>query len=88
MPRDRFGRGLLRLYGRLLAVLLWQLRMIWWRMSARARIAAITVMLIVVYAWTDSSAPSLSAAAEAFAVLVLALIGFVMILTAPFRARR
>ncbi len=79
---------LLRLLGRLVRALWWQLRLAWARMSGRARVAATLIGLVMLSAQTASFAPSLSATAYGLAVLLVAGVGFWMIVTAPFARRR
>ena len=79
---------LIRTLGSLLGHLLWQLRLVWARISPRARIFLIIVGLVVVSMQTSSLAPSLSAIAHAVGVLLFAFVGFWLIVTAPFKRRR
>ena len=84
----RLGRGLGRAYLRILAVLVGQVRVAWARSGGRARVAVLLVGLILLGAETRSTLPSVSDIAQALAVLLVAGIGFWMILTAPIRRRR
>ena len=79
-----FARGVLRL-ARSLA---WQLRIAWWQISPRGRIFVTIFGLVLLSAWTAGAAPSVSATAQALAVLMLAFVGLWIILTSPFRSRR
>lgn len=81
-------RGLVRTLGRLLAWLFWHLRLTWARMSGRARVIAALVLLVLLSAQTSSVSGSVSALAQGLAVLLLAAVGFWMILSSPLRARR
>jgi hypothetical protein len=73
---------------RLLAALVWQVRVAWGRSGGRARVAALLIGLILLAAETRSILPSISHVAQAVAVLVVAGIGFWMIPTSPIRRRR
>ena len=79
---------LARTFAWLLGTLVWQGRLVWARISPRARIFPIIIGLVVVSAKTSSVAPSLSATAQALGVLLLAFVGFWWIATAPFKNRR
>ena len=85
-------RSAVRVARWLLTELLWQVRLAWARLSLRARVIAIVVVLVLVLVlvsgWTSPIAPSISASAEALAVLVIAAAGFWMIVTSPRGRRR
>ncbi len=78
------GRGA----GRLLGMLLWQLRVVWARITPRARIVLIIIGLALLSRTTNSVVPSIGATLQALAVMLLAAVGFWLILTSPFRQRR
>lgn len=73
--------------GRLLVATMWQLRLSFARTTPRTRVSVIIVGLVLISAWTNRIAPSLSDTAQALAVLLLAMVGFRMILTAHVRRR-
>lgn len=66
----------------------WQFRVVWARISPRARIFAIILGLVLLSAWTSGPLPGISEIAHDGAVLILAFVGFWWILTAPFPRRR
>lgn len=79
---------LLRVAMRLLATLIWQLRLLWARISPRARIFVIIIALVFISGWTHHAFPGVSEVAQALGVLLLASVGFWWIVTAPFKSRR
>jgi hypothetical protein len=84
----RIGFGVLRGTAWILGAISWQLRLIWHRIGARARIVFIIVMLALLSGATRSVAPSISATLQALAVLLLAAVGFWLIVSSPFREGR
>ena len=84
----RIVRTVIGIFFRFLRMLLWRLRLVWARMSVRVRVAVSLVVLVLISAQTSSLAPSISAATEALAVLLIAGVGLWIIASAPFRRRR
>ncbi|MCA1836932.1 MAG: hypothetical protein LC721_11645 [Actinobacteria bacterium] len=84
----RLSALLLRALGWLLRALVWQLRVMLTRISPRARIVLLVLVLVMISAWTSSSMASVSETAQGLAVLIVAFIGLWWIATAPFKTRR
>ncbi len=84
----RLGFWLLWLVTWIVRTLTGLVRIVWWRLNARGRVAFALAVLIVFAASTSSIAPSLSATAQGFGVLLLAGAGLWLIVTSPFRRRR
>ena len=84
----QFGRWLASVVARLLTWLLAAVGAIWVRLGPRARIAVVLATLLVLAAQTNSIAPTVSAAAQGLAVLLVALLGLWMIVSGPLQARR
>jgi hypothetical protein len=84
----RMARLIGRAYVWVIGALLWQVRAAWARANGRARVATVLIALILLTAATRSVFPSLSSLAEALAVLLVAVIGFWMILTSAVPRRR
>lgn len=80
----RRGTGLLAgVLWRLLVMLLLELRPLWARLSGRVRVGIVLIALVLVASGTETAAPSLSATAQGLAVLLVAGIGFWIMLARP-----
>jgi len=67
--------------------LIWQARIAWARMRGRTRLVVSILALVLISGMTNSTAPSVSAATQGIAVLLVAIAGLWMILTSH-RGRR
>jgi hypothetical protein len=88
--RPSAGQVLVRLAGIAwfaTATVLRSLFVIWLRLPPRARVISALATLVVMAAMVGGVSPAAGAILQALAVLLLAGIGFAMILRAPFRRR-